>query len=199
MPNDLPLQCSCGSVQGVVTDISPQNGNRLVCMCDDCQAYAHCLKQAEKILDANGGTEIFQVTPSQIKITQGQEHIRCVRLTKNGLMRWYASCCNTPVANTVASAKVPFVGVPHTFMDTETRDHAFGPVIAKIHGRFGKREVPADVHPRAPVSFILRCLRIFLKAWLKGKHKPSPFFDPQTGKPLITPRVLSPTEREELR
>ena len=103
MSTEVPLKCSCGSVQGVARDVSPKTGNRLVCMCDDCQAYAHHLGRAEHILDRNGGTEVFQLTPSQLTLTEGREHLRCLRLKEKGLMRWYAGCCNTPVANTLAS------------------------------------------------------------------------------------------------
>jgi hypothetical protein len=203
MSTEVPLKCSCGSVQGVARYVSPKTGNRLVCMCDDCQAYAHHLGRAEHILDRNGGTEVFQLTPSQLTLTQGREHLRCLRLKEKGLMRWYAGCCNTPLANTLASPRIPFVGVPQPFMDHEgdgrTREQVLGPLLARVQGRFGIGELPADAYQRAPLGLIVRSLRILSAAWIKGRHAPSPFFDASTGEPAVAPVVLSTEQREELR
>jgi hypothetical protein len=38
------------------------------------------------------------------------ERIVGLRLTPNGLYRWYASCCKTPLGNTLGPA-IPFVGI----------------------------------------------------------------------------------------
>jgi hypothetical protein len=170
-------------------------------MCDDCQAYAHWLGRAE-LLDASGGTEVFQLTPAQVRIEQGREHIRCMRLSDAGLMRWYVDCCNTPIANTLASPRMPFLGMPTTFMDhadARTREEQLGPVLARIQGRFGKPPLPPHSHLRAPLWLILRSLRQLVRGWVRGAHTPSPVFDPSTGAPIVTPTVLGATEREQLR
>ena len=203
MPTQLPLKCTCGAVRGVATDLSPATGNRLVCLCDDCQDYAHHLEREEAILDADGGTDVFQMTPAQLEITHGAEHLRCLRLSPKGLLRWYTGCCNTPVGNTLASPRVPFVGVPHLFMDHAasglSRDQALGPVRAKIQARFSPRAVPADAHRRAPPSLIARSAWQLLRGWLAGRQRPSPFFDARTGAPTVEPTVLTPGQRERLR
>src|SRR4051812_24670077 len=98
MKHAVRLECSCGGVTGTASNVSPRTGNRLICMCDDCQAYAHHLGRADDILDAYGGTDIFQLTPSQVVISSGRDRMRCVRLTDKGILRWYAGCCNTPMA-----------------------------------------------------------------------------------------------------
>jgi hypothetical protein len=199
---DLPLRCACGAVTGTALDVDPDRGNRLVCMCDDCQAYARWLDRVDAILDQNGGTDVFQLTPAQVQITAGHEHIRCVRLTEKGLMRWYAGCCNTPIANTLASPRLPFIGVPHTFMDHaadgRSRDQALGPVLARTQARFGKPPLPPDAYPRAPLGLILRSIRQLLRGFWAGAHRPSPLFDP-AGQPIVTPTVISPAERERSR
>lgn len=203
MSKNIPLKCHCGSLQGVAQNVSPNSGARLTCLCDDCQTYAHSLGSSERILDPYGGTDVFQLTPSQITLTCGTEQLRCLRLSKKGLMRWYAGCCNTPVANTLSSPKIPFAGVPHTFMDHEghqqTREEDLGPILAKIQGKFSNRELPPDAHQRAPLRIILRSLRIFIISWVKGLHTPSPFFDATTGEPVVTPKVLSLEERNQYR
>ena len=197
---DVSLKCHCGAVRGRATSVNPAAGFRIVCMCDDCQAYAYHLGRSDEVLDANGGTDIFQLTPAQLTLTQGTENLRCLRLTERGLLRWYAGCCNTPIANTLASAKMPFAGVPHTFMDHaadgQSRDEALGPVVARVQGRFGKGEMPEGTHRRAPFGAFGRIAKNLFLGWLRGKHRPSPFFDPSTGHPTVEPSVLSRTERE---
>jgi hypothetical protein len=181
--------------------VSRERGNRLVCYCDDCQAYARHLG-GDGIVDAQGGTDIFQLTPAQIRLAADREPLRCLRLTEKGLLRWYAGCCRTPVANTLASPRVPFAGLVHTFMDFASgtsRDEVLGPPLARIHGRFVASGVPPGAHATAPPWLVLRSARLLLGAWIRGKSRPHPFFDATTGAPVVAPQVLTPAQREELR
>lgn len=191
---DIPLKCHCGLLRGVAKDVNPSRGNRLICMCDTCQTYAHHLGQADNILDQYGGTDIFQMTPGQLILAEGMENLRCLQLEGRGVLRWYGGCCNTPVANTVSSAKIPFVGVPHTFMDHaghgRTREEDLGPLLARTMGEYGIGELPADAYRSAPLSIMFRSLWLLFLAWLKGQHKPSPFFDTDTGKPILEPELV---------
>jgi hypothetical protein len=200
--HDVPLRCACGSITGIAINVDPDRGNRLVCMCADCQAYAHWLERAAVILDEHGGTDVFQMTPAQVRITAGHEHIRCVRLSPKGLMRWYAGCCNAPIGNTLDSARLPFMGVVHTFMDHaadgRSRDEALGPVLSRIHARYGHPPLPAGSHPRGPLGLVLRSIRQLLRGYVAGAHQPSPVFD-QSGKPIVEPTVISLEQREHLR
>lgn len=196
------LSCSCGAVRGQATQVSAASGLRVICMCADCQAYARYLGRADEILDRNGGTDVFQVTPSQLDIRQGAEKIVCVKLSPKGILRWYTDCCRTPVGNTPASPQVPFVGVPHLFFDHEqdglTRDAALGPVSARIYARSGHGDVPAGAHQAAPLGLIIRALGRLLTQRVKGMHTPSPFCDKSTGRPIRDPIVLSTAERKAL-
>jgi hypothetical protein len=194
------LRCGCGQVEGQALEVEPSSGTHVVCLCDDCQAYAHYLGDAEKTLDANGGTEIFQLTPSQLKITKGLDRLKCVRLTERGMVRWYAGCCKTPFANTLASPKVPFAGVVHRFLAVEgkAKQEALGPVLAKVQGRFGIGPLPPDVHRRGPIGLVIRTVKLLAVSWRKGRHAPSPFFDDK-GRRITEPVILSPAEREALR
>lgn len=200
MVQDILLRCACGSVRGRAADVSAARGNRLVCLCDDCQAYAHWLEQAERVLDGDGGTEVFQLTPAQLTLTTGHDQVRCVRLSTKGLLRWYAGCCRTPIANTLASSAMPFAGVVHTFIDLgddEALDR-LGPVLARVQGRFAPRGVPPGAHARAPLSLIVRSVRQLAAGWWAKAHRPSPFFD-DAGQPVVTPTVVAANEREALR
>lgn len=202
MSGDIPLRCSCGAVRGTALNVDPTRGNRLVCHCDDCQSYAHHLGQADTVLDEWAGTDIFQMTPSQIRIEEGQGHIRCLRQSEKGLMRFFAGCCNTPVANLVGWAKLPFAGIPHTFMDHAghgaSRDQSLGPILCRVQGRFVPGGIPPGAHPRAPATLIGRSLRQLARGFLKGQHAPSPFFGPD-GRPVVVPIVLTLAQRNAAR
>lgn len=201
MSTDISLKCRCGAVRGIARDVSAANGNRIVCHCADCQSFGHYLERADEILDAHGGTDIFQMAPARLEITNGADQLRCMRLTENGLRRWYVDCCKTPVGNTLGSAQLPFVGLIHSFMDHEgdgrSRDEALGPVRFRVLGReaSGDRST-LDAHDGRPASLLRRLLSLWFVARLRGEHAPSPFFDSKTGATTVTPRVLTDVERD---
>ena len=115
MPTDIPLRCACGTIVGTAVAASAKAGNRVICYCNDCQAFVRFLGRPD-IMDEHGGTDIFQMAPGRLQITAGRQALRCVRLSDRGLHRWYCGECKTPIGNTLGS-RVPFVGVVHSFMD----------------------------------------------------------------------------------
>jgi hypothetical protein len=181
--------------------MTPEAGNHCVCYCDDCQAFARFLGR-DDILDEQGGTEIFQTTPARIHLTGGVANLRCMRLSEKGLHRWYAGCCRTPVGNTLGKARVPFVGLLHPFLgdgtDGRPRDAIIGPIIERAYGRFAIGGMPPDAREVASLGFILRAARKILHGFVTGEYRPSPFFDLETGKPVVVPEVLGPEERARL-
>jgi hypothetical protein len=187
---EVSLKCSCGTVQGAANNITPASGTRIVCYCDDCQAFAAYLSQTSEIVDAYGGTDIFQITPSQIKISEGADQIRCIRLGPKGMFRWYTECCQTPIGNTLGSG-APFVGVIHNFMDdTDSRDQNLGPILGHIHVKFAKESLPDQLKSFGSLTRIIIRTLLKLLVWkLKGLNKPSPFFDAH-GAPVSEPRIL---------
>jgi hypothetical protein len=201
MPSDVALRCKCGSVRGVARGVSGDRGNRIVCYCDDCQSFAYFLEAAERVLDEHGGSDIFQTSPARVEITQGRDRLACMRLTPGGLHRWYADCCKTPIGNTLGTPQIAFIGLILSFADLDSLDRSpdetFGPVLARVNGRSAKGDrARLDAHDGASVSMILRFIRVFAAARLRGDHKRSPFFDPGTGKPILDARVLTPEELE---
>jgi hypothetical protein len=197
---EVPLKCSCGKIGGVA-EIDPKTSNRASCLCDDCQAFAHFLGRASEILDKNGGTDIVPVVPRNFRITQGHEHLACVRLSPKGMYRWYAGCCKTPIANS-PSAGLPFLGTVHLFydlpQDPRARDQALGPIRAKFYGKFGYGEMGPDISPGIPpLGFVLKTVKFMLLAKVRGMHKPSPFYGAD-GAPVVEPRVLTKAERDGL-
>src|SRR5215472_17897317 len=113
------LRCSCGRVRGYVDDVTPGSGSRVVCYCDDCQAFARWHRMPGA-MNAHGGTDIYQAPPARVRITEGEDHVRCLRLTPRlrALYRFFAACCKTPLGNSLP--RFPFVGVICTALDVES-------------------------------------------------------------------------------
>lgn len=191
---DHPLQCTCGSLKGIVSH--PERVNRVVCYCRDCQAFAHFLGRAGEILDAKGGTDVIQTIPANVTFTQGQEALACMRLTDKGLMRWYARCCNTPIGNTLADFRISFIGLVHTCLEDPNRslDDSFGPVRMWSFTKGAK--VSVESRPLAMIAGILRFIPMLTGARISGDYKRTPLFSADTGSPVVAPKVLSPSERD---
>ena len=187
--SDISLSCKCGTLSGVLRDVSPKVGSRVVCYCKDCQAGAHALG-AEFVLNDRGGTDIFQSIPSVIDIQQGQEHLACLRLSPKGLMRWYAGCCDTPLFNTLATPKLTFSGIVTANLSGETE--ALGPVIAVNKGECA---TPGDaIRSFGFLNAGWQIIKRNLAAKLRGDRK-TPFFT-DDGAPVVSPRVLTLDERK---
>lgn len=191
-----PIRCSCGKLEGTLAQT--HRVNRGICYCADCQAFARYLRRAEQILDRSGGTDIIQTTPSNVTFTDGIEHLACMRLTPNGLLRWYASCCNTPIGNTLANYKLSFVGLVHSCLESApmSLDEAFGPIRMQVNTRSALGEPKPEAFGFARGA--LRIAGMLLKARLDGSYKRTPFFIPGSGTPIVEPKVLSPQAREDL-
>ncbi|MEM8641096.1 MAG: DUF6151 family protein [Cyanobacteria bacterium P01_G01_bin.54] len=189
--NTIELSCQCGQVQGIAKNIDPKAGTRLVCYCDDCQAFAEHLDQGKDVLDPYGGTEIYQLAPAQIEITQGSEQLRSLRLTEKGLVRWYAACCDMPIANTI-SAAVPFVGLVHSFrVDSPTTEEILGPIKAHVYGQYAKKPLPEDRKKQSSaLKYMFKIIPKLLLWKLKGLGQPSPFFG-REGEPMSEPTVVN--------
>jgi hypothetical protein len=192
------LRCRCGEVRGLLANASPRTVNRVICYCDDCQAFAHQLGRAD-LLDAHGGTDIVQVAPSCLKFVEGQHRIVGLRLMPDGLFRWYTSCCNTPMGNTV-SPRIPFVGiVAQAFDDAAQRpDDVFGKPIGAILGKYAIGDAPAG-SKGIKLSLLVRTIRLVLGWRLRGQTWPHPFFRRDTREPIYPVSVLSVPQREALR
>jgi hypothetical protein len=183
-------------VRGVAREVSPASGFRFVCYCTDCQAFARFLERPD-VLDACGGTDIFQIAAGRVTLAAGVDALRC--LSSSGkVLRWYAECCRTPLANTAASARFPVVALIHSFMDHETaghsRDASLGPPLCRIYERSATGPLPTDA-PQPPSFgiFIRRAIRL-LGWWARGVARPNPFFDERTKAPLSAPQIVSPSE-----
>jgi hypothetical protein len=181
----------------VLRSVTPGSGNRCICYCDDCQSFACFLERADSILDPSGGTDIFQMSPARLEISAGRENLACMQLRPgSNTVRWYASCCRTPIGNTPAEHRVPFVGVIHSCMDLEATGFSADEVLGPVRGSVFPRHARGDQTrlPRKLSAFqILRLVRMILAARLRRDQRRSAFFHP-SGELKVTPRVLTPEE-----
>jgi len=184
----IELSCSCGAVQGITKSVDADLGTRIACCCDDCQRFAEHLDNADTVLDEYGGTDIFQMPISYVTISQGKQHIACVRLSSKGLHRWYAKCCNTPIGNTLGPGGA-FIGLIHSFMhNAGTRDRDLGISRGYIQTKFATKDVPSE-QIASPLGTILRSLLKLLVWKIEGFSKPSSFFT-ESGEPITQPTIL---------
>jgi hypothetical protein len=191
---DISLSCACGHLSGGVRDLTPEAGTHLVCYCVDCQAYARHLG-VEGVTDAAGGTRIFQTSTGRIRIEQGAERLRCVRMSARGPLRWYAGCCRTPIVNSAPIAAVPFGGIVLACLPGPETDAALGPLQAEVFTRSAHPGAATPGRDRGMVRVATRMARIALLARLAGDHRRSPFFDAGTGRPVAAPEALTAQER----
>lgn len=192
-PEALSLSCECGRVKGRV-DAGPAY-TRATCYCRDCQAYARWIGRAA-LLDAQGGTDIVATNPRAVRFTSGADQVACMSLSPNGLLRWYASCCRTPLGNTPRNGRIAYVGLPAASLGQPAAvDKAFGPAgRTAINTGSARGEVKST-----PAAFLVDGLRIaagILGARLR-RQPPSLFFDADAN-PIRTPRVLDRAERAPL-
>ena len=190
---DLPFSCSCGQFQAILHDVGPDEGDRLTCYCSDCRDFLRVIGRPE-LLDANGGNAVYQTRVAKLEILSGSDRLATLHMTEKPTMRWYTTCCNTPLFNTLPKAKPAFLSVNTSAFDQAKVDAALGP----SKGDFLAKEAePPLAHPKAfsqfklALGFIPRLVKdSFSSAW-----KRSPLFDPETREPLAKPRRVSPEER----
>jgi hypothetical protein len=190
-----PLSCRCGSLQGSVA--RTDRANHGVCYCRSCQAYAHFLGSPRDVLDQLGGTDVVATIPKFVTFSKGRQFLACMSLSPNGLLRWYASCCNTPVGNTPRNYRVSFVGLVHNCLENAgiPVEASFGPVRMRAHRYGAKGEAPSM--PWRTFTSVLRFGASLASARLGGGYRVTPFFD-ASGTPIVQPGVLTQPERERL-
>ncbi len=193
-----PLRCRCGTVTGEVS--RPEHGTRAVCYCRDCQAFARFLGLPTGMLDSLNGTDIVAVRPRFVTFSSGVDKLACMSLSPNGTLRWYSSCCRTPIGNTPRDFRTSHVGLVHDCLEAggHPLEPSFGPVRMRVSPQ-GASEVP----PRnRPIEFGLAVAKYMTSmAWTRftGQYRVNPFFDTTTGRPIAQPQVVTAAERAKLR
>ena len=88
-------------------------------------------------------------------------------MSGEGVLRWFADCCRTPIGNTAASPRFPVIAVIHSFMvhgpGGRSGDEVLGPPLCRIYERSAVGLLP----PNALGVFVHRTSKIF--GWWGGK------------------------------
>ena len=183
MDSSATWTCDCGKLR---FRLEPVEGTRCVCYCRDCQAFLAHLGRGD-IADEVGGSDLFQTTPNRVVLEAGGEHLANLRLTEKGPLRWYATCCGTPVCNTGASRMLPLASFLVRSFDGEV-----GPIVARVNrkGARGHIEGEAGNVGRLVRAFIWRALKVLVT----GAYRKTPFFKGD-GTPVAPTTRLSDEER----
>lgn len=135
-------------------------------------------------------------TLNHVRITSGEDRIACISLSGKGILRWYVSCCRTPLGNTPRDGNIAYVGLPASGLaPSPAVDAAFGPA---GNTRINVKSARGEVKP-TPLLFIVNGLRIFggiIGAKLR-RQPPSLFFD-ANAKPVRNAEVLDDLARAPL-
>lgn len=183
----ITFRCSCGLIEGSVQPAGPAHGTHVECFCRDCRAARIHLGEGDT---APGGVPIYQTTPDHVHISRGLDNLGLMRLGPEGLFRWYATCCNVTLFNTLPKPSMPFVGLSaDRIVDTKL----IGPVIAQVNRPAGPDGKGGS---RFPLGLVLKIFGRLAAARLSGRWKSTPFFDVATGQPIVAPVVLTKAERE---
>lgn len=189
-PSGSPLafSCNCGALRGQLEADVLKSGTHVACFCTDCRAAELYFGQPDP---APGPLEFLQTTPDKITLTKGAEHLGLFRLGPNGLFRWYATCCNTPLFNTLKTPKLPFVGLPTKRLTPVVE---LGPITARHAIPNGDGTTRNEGVGRAALSVLVR----MFAARLSGRWRQTPFFDIPSGQPVSEPVIPSKEERAQL-
>lgn len=181
MSDPVTFACACEKVQGEVAADTLKSGTRVVCHCDDCRAFQIALGRDDP--GAQTGVDLLQIAPANMHFVHGTEHLAAMRLSPRGLVRWYASCCDTPLAATMPGRAIPFAGL---LIETlHSTDHVRR---VSTHG-FLKNADGTTRHKN--IGRLVRGLvsRTFA-AYTSGTAKMTPFRDPDSGALIVEPEVI---------
>ncbi|SDW57684.1 hypothetical protein SAMN05444358_1011196 [Ruegeria halocynthiae] len=182
---DLTFSCDCKTLSGRIKEHGVKSGTHVVCYCHDCRAAQLYFKQPDP---APGPVEIFQMAPEDIEIETGAEHLAVMQLSPKGMLRWYAKCCNAPLATTPMTPKFPFAGF---IVKRILNPDVLGPITTRgfVPGPDGKQS-----HEKLRYA-VVGLLKRTLRSRLSGSWKKTPFFKFETGEPVAHPTVLTKEER----
>jgi len=184
----LAFSCACGQVQGHVDPSALRDGVHLRCHCADCRAAELYFDQPDPVPD---GVALFQTAPDRMTLTAGQDNLGLMRLGPNGLYRWYATCCNSPIGNTLKSPKLPFVGIPVARFSEPER-------LGKVRARGFIPQNDGKARHKGAGGMVWRMLSRFVSAWISGRWRDTPFFASDTGAPVAEAKIPTKEERKAL-
>ena len=188
--------CACGAVAGEIERATPAEGDHVVCHCSDCRDLVRLLGKEARILDAHGGTALYQSRCARMRFDRGRDKLAGLHMTDAPTLRWFTTCCDTPLFNTYRNGRIPYLTTLLANCDPHGRKRLGEPL-----GHLFLGEAAGDTSGLVPLSMnrlMRRFFRRMIKDMLSGDRRRSALFDPQTLDPIATPRHLTNAERTAL-
>ncbi len=197
MADSLHFACGCGEVSGTVALPAPIDGECVVCHCSDCRDFVRLCGKADSMLDNQGGLALFNFRGSRLTFQRGRERMASLHMTEKPVLRWLASCCATPLFNSYANNRIPFLDI---CLAATRNPEVLGPLRARERHLFTQSALgdTRDLAKTSPLSLALRTTPRVLKEVLTGARRRNPLFDPATHQPIAAPRRVPRAERAAL-
>lgn len=173
--------CTCGTLRGHVSAHGIKTGTRVVCFCADCRATELYHNQIDP---APGPVDLFQLSPDSIEITQGADQLQLMRLSPKGVLRWYAGCCGTPLANTLAKPTLPFAALR---ADLFANKNSLG----KIRARGFVPQPGKPPKTTGATGMALGLISRMATSRMSGRWRQTPFFNIETRQPVAKAKILT--------
>ncbi|WP_345725514.1 DUF6151 family protein [Qipengyuania mesophila] len=181
---------------GEIEKATAAEGDYVVCHCTDCRDLVRHFGHEARLLDAHGGTALYQSRCARMRIDRGRERLAELHMTEGPTLRWYASCCDTPLFNTYRNGRIPYVTTLLANCDAAARASLGEPL-----GHLFIGDATGDTSGLKPLSMNRLMRRFFprmIKDILSGDRRRSALFDPETLEPIAKPRQLTQAEKHAL-
>ena len=111
-------------------------------------------------------------------------------LSDYGMLRRYASCCNTPIGNTPRDIKTSYVGLVHSCLasNSPSLQESFGPIRMVLNTKSAKGYVQAT--PLRNLVAMVGLMKSVIRARLNGTYKRNPFLGKNGHTHRATPRTF---------
>lgn len=195
--SDLSFTCACGAITGTLIDVGPDQGDHVICHCTDCQDLTHYLGHAARVLDAHGGTALYQSRCARMTIHSGRDRLACVHMTDKPTLRWYAACCRMPLFNSYRNGRIPYITTQLAACDPARRDRLTG----APRGHLFTQDAIGDTSALPKMSMGKLMRRFFprmVRDLLSGDRRRCELFDAATLEPIAVPHRLTAGERQAL-
>ncbi|MBF9044644.1 hypothetical protein HKCCE4037_14970 [Rhodobacterales bacterium HKCCE4037] len=189
MSTPVEFACDCGKLRGELDAKTLKAATRVVCHCDDCRAFHVAVGRPDP--GAADGVDILQLAPAGMRLTQGVEHLAALRLSPKGLVRWYASCCDTPLAATMPNNVVPFAGLLTGRLTSTER-------LGRVQAHGFLRNARGEVRHQNIGRLVRGMLSRTVAAYVSGRAKQTPFRDPESGDFIVEPMLVDRARRDEI-
>ena len=133
------------------------------------------------------------VKQDHVALTSGIQNLACMSLSGKGVLRWYAKCCDTPIANTPRDWRLPYVGLIHSCLK-KPLESSFPRVQMYVNTKSAKGKPPSMRWSQ--ITTLLGFMPKLLFARVAGTYEHTPFFS-SSGAPIVEVKVLSRAEREK--